>query len=110
MYQRNYRLLCWLYYLPSVSVFLYGLFFFSSRRRHTRCSRDWEFRRVLFRSAPHGGEHFLLCASMRGRRNGLSHAPLGEPLAQCGSQRGGSGDVLWIGTARPEVEHAVSDL
>src|SRR2546429_1807610 len=25
-------------------------FFFSSRRRHTRCSRDWEFRRVLFRS------------------------------------------------------------
>src|SRR2546422_1554400 len=29
-----------------VSVF----FFFSSRRRHTRCSRDLEFRRVLFRS------------------------------------------------------------
>src|SRR6185503_20865202 len=26
-------------------------FFFSSRRRHTRCSRDWSFRRVLFRSA-----------------------------------------------------------
>src|SRR2546429_4041844 len=26
-------------------------FFFSSRRRHTRCSRDLEFRRVLFRSA-----------------------------------------------------------
>src|SRR5690606_40508442 len=25
-------------------------FFFSSRRRHTRFSRDWEFRRVLFRS------------------------------------------------------------
>src|SRR2546422_3399310 len=25
-------------------------FFFSSRRRHTRCSRDLEFRRVLFRS------------------------------------------------------------
>src|SRR2546422_4413187 len=25
-------------------------FFFSSRRRHTRCSRDWSFRRVLFRS------------------------------------------------------------
>src|ERR1041385_4902639 len=23
---------------------------FSSRRRHTRCSRDWRFRRVLFRS------------------------------------------------------------
>src|SRR2546429_64076 len=27
------------------------MFFFSSRRRHTRCSRDWSFRRVLFRSA-----------------------------------------------------------
>src|SRR5947209_15555833 len=26
------------------------LFFFSSRRRHTRYWRDWEFRRVLFRS------------------------------------------------------------
>src|SRR5690554_7325142 len=25
-------------------------FFFSSRRRHTRCGRDWSFRRVLFRS------------------------------------------------------------
>src|SRR5262245_13641700 len=25
-------------------------FFFSSRRRHTRCLSDWEFRRVLFRS------------------------------------------------------------
>src|SRR5256884_7095970 len=30
---------------------IYGVvFFFSRRRRHTRCSRDWEFRRVLFRS------------------------------------------------------------
>src|SRR5207249_8877921 len=27
-------------------------FFFSSRRRHTRSKRDWEFRRVLFRSLP----------------------------------------------------------
>src|SRR5690606_39697467 len=27
------------------------LFFFSSRRRHTRFSRDWSFRRVLFRSS-----------------------------------------------------------
>src|SRR5438309_6790985 len=26
-------------------------FFFSSRRRHTRWNCDWEFRRVLFRSA-----------------------------------------------------------
>src|ERR1039458_2425018 len=26
------------------------VFFFSSRRRHTRCLSDWEFRRVLFRS------------------------------------------------------------
>src|SRR3712207_9567959 len=28
----------------------YIFFFFSSRRRHTRYWRDWEFRRVLFRS------------------------------------------------------------
>src|SRR5690606_39989102 len=28
------------------------VFFFSSRRRHTRFSRDLEFRRVLFRSPP----------------------------------------------------------
>src|SRR5207247_8257313 len=27
-----------------------GVFFFSSRRRHTRSTRDWKFRRVLFRS------------------------------------------------------------
>src|SRR3712207_3244826 len=33
------------------------LFFFSSRRRHTRYWRDWEFRRVLFRSNP--DEHLL---------------------------------------------------
>src|SRR5690554_7192830 len=29
-------------------------FFFSSRRRHTRCGRDWSFRRVLFRSLKDG--------------------------------------------------------
>src|SRR3712207_6992141 len=29
-------------------------FFFSSRRRHTRYWRDWEFRRVLFRSRVNG--------------------------------------------------------
>src|SRR6266571_3310136 len=37
-------------------VFLAGLsdlfFFFSSRRRHTRLTCDWSFRRVLFRSLP----------------------------------------------------------
>src|SRR5262245_64956207 len=32
------------------------LFFFSSRRRHTRCLSDLEFRRVLFRSLSAGGE------------------------------------------------------
>src|SRR5256884_3308383 len=31
-----------------------GCFFFSSRRRHTRCSRDWSSRRVLFRSLEDG--------------------------------------------------------
>src|SRR5690554_7073549 len=35
-------------------------FFFSSRRRHTRCGRDWSFRRVLFRSRlARDGEKFL---------------------------------------------------
>src|SRR3989449_9018809 len=33
-------------------LFYVFFFFFSSRRRHTRCSRDLEFRRVLFRSVP----------------------------------------------------------
>src|SRR5205809_4738747 len=34
----------------SVHPYCEIFFFFSSRRRHTRCSRDLEFRRVLFRS------------------------------------------------------------
>src|SRR5205809_4152739 len=36
----------------SVHPYCEIFFFFSSRRRHTRCSRDLEFRRVLFRSEP----------------------------------------------------------
>src|SRR3546814_7188113 len=32
-------------------VFCFCVFFFSSRRRHTRCALVMEFRRVLFRSA-----------------------------------------------------------
>src|SRR5258707_13085488 len=36
------EILCWICF-----------FFFSSRRRHTRYWRDWEFRRVLFRSVEH---------------------------------------------------------
>src|SRR5258707_7026384 len=32
------------------ALFWSFFFFFSSRRRHTRYWRDWEFRRVLFRS------------------------------------------------------------
>src|SRR6266571_4164505 len=32
----------------------HGVFFFSSRRRHTRLTCDWEFRRVLFRSVEPG--------------------------------------------------------
>src|SRR2546422_550338 len=38
------------FFLSFRTVFFAVFFFFSSRRRHTRCSRDWEFRRVLFRS------------------------------------------------------------
>ena len=33
---------------------LFVIFFFSSRRRHTRYWRDWSFRRVLFRSTTQG--------------------------------------------------------
>src|SRR2546422_9969151 len=39
------------FFLSFRTVFFSVFFFFSSRRRHTRCSRDWEFRRVLFRSS-----------------------------------------------------------
>src|SRR2546421_2553932 len=39
------------YVFSSYLFFLRYFFFFSSRRRHTRSDRDWEFRRVLFRSA-----------------------------------------------------------
>src|SRR5205809_2814733 len=38
----------WFCFIYFVWVMLF--FFFSSRRRHTRCSRDWSSRRVLFRS------------------------------------------------------------
>src|SRR5256884_2974237 len=37
-------------FLITCSWYVLVVFFFSSRRRHTRCSRDWRFRRVLFRS------------------------------------------------------------
>src|SRR3989337_3133929 len=35
----------------SVEAWHLSCFFLSSRSRHTRCYRDWEFRRVLFRSS-----------------------------------------------------------
>src|ERR1035441_10978530 len=35
---------------PFYSLLFVVLFFFSSRRRHTRCLSDLDFRRVLFRS------------------------------------------------------------
>src|SRR5574341_1663548 len=37
--------------LPSDMLSVVSVFFFSSRRRHTRLVGDWEFRRVLFRSS-----------------------------------------------------------
>src|SRR2546429_1009286 len=40
-----------------------NVFFFSSRRRHTRCSRDWSFRRVLFRSYYVQDRHRIVFAS-----------------------------------------------
>src|SRR3546814_3942853 len=44
-----------------VGFVVYVWFFFSSRRRHTRCALVTEVRRVLFRSHPR----------QRGRRHGL---------------------------------------
>src|SRR6266498_5741766 len=38
-------------------------FFFSSRRRHTRCGRDWSSRRVLFRSLGGGAAEYLFTES-----------------------------------------------
>src|ERR1039458_4567988 len=38
---------------PKLAQVSTGLGRFSSRRRHTRCLSDWEFRRVLFRSLGH---------------------------------------------------------
>src|SRR5256885_1227201 len=35
----------------TVDIFTFYVFFFSSKRRHTILQGDWEFRRVLFRSA-----------------------------------------------------------
>src|SRR6266511_5103414 len=49
-----------IFYILFLSLFntliyvFWFFFFFSSRRRHTRFSRDWSFRRVLFRSARSG--------------------------------------------------------
>src|SRR5690348_6530949 len=40
----------YLNYTPDIKQVLAYVFFFSSRRRHTRWTGDWEFRRVLFRS------------------------------------------------------------
>src|SRR3989449_1109872 len=57
-----------------VSVF----FFFSSRRRHTRCSRDLEFRRVLFRSQCHRAAPALggrAAGPVAGRARRLPGAP-----------------------------------
>src|SRR2546427_9493906 len=34
-----------------MSLLILAIFFFSSRRRHTRFDCDWSFRRVLFRSS-----------------------------------------------------------
>src|SRR5689334_23454414 len=40
-----------MFFLVTCMFFFIFFFFFSSRRRHTRWNCDWEFRRVLFRSA-----------------------------------------------------------
>src|SRR5438094_3224685 len=52
-------------------VFLFFVFFFSSRRRHTRSYGDLEFRRVLFRS----GVTTVLCPA-----DSAPEAALIEPL------------------------------
>src|SRR5690348_17971783 len=59
-------------------------FFFSSRRRHTRWTGDWSFRRVLFRSQQH--EHIAGDAHVLGKDPQLEEASLtrGAKLGQAG--------------------------
>src|SRR5690606_39496698 len=56
-------------------------FFFSSRRRHTRFSRDWSSDGVLFRSAPRPRWARLLRATGLGAPGGARHACGEEPPA-----------------------------
>src|SRR3712207_9344725 len=67
------------------------MYFFSSRRRHTRYWRDWEFRRVLFRSDPERG------SKEAGRRGIPYEEDLDELLAQ--------GDLDGVVVTTPTTAH-----
>src|SRR5258705_10168442 len=54
------------HHAPLDSTMICLFFFFSSRRRHTRCLSDWSFRRVLFRSERELGATLGLLAGFRG--------------------------------------------
>src|SRR3546814_7413496 len=73
-----------------VDVWLFFLFFFSSRRRHTRCALVTGVQRVLFRSvagrlrAAHGIEGIAPDAAAEGTRRALESKHFGDGGAVVG--------------------------
>src|SRR5437899_7185407 len=82
-----------------IGINLFMFFFFSSRRRHTRCLSDWS-RRVLFRSDPNavagGGAGRLSAAGLEVRSGVLADQVAGGPLREwLHRQRTGLPHVTW---------------
>src|SRR5256884_3078558 len=81
-------------------------FFFSSRRRHTRCSRDWEFRRVLFRS--------LAALSAAGVPTGVLVAPvipaLNDHEMEAILEAAAHAGVRWAGYVLLRLPYEIKDL
>src|SRR5688572_20784379 len=73
-------------------MFIYDLFFFSSRRRHTRFDCDW-FRRVLFRSGGNGGKGGIGGEGKPGAAGGAAYGGDAgpDPDAGTGLGKGGNG-------------------
>src|SRR3712207_219282 len=71
-------------------------FFFSSRRRHTRYWRDWEFRRVLFRSSVPVDE---ACGDCRGTGAAPGTSPRSCP--ECGGRGVKSRDQGFFAFSEP---------
>src|SRR2546429_3081287 len=88
---------------PGLSIYF---FFFSSRRRHTRCSRDWEFRRVLFRS--------LAALSAAGVPTGVLVAPvipaLNDHEMEAILEAAAHAGVRWAGYVLLRLPYEIKDL